>query len=91
MKKVLLEIEIKDKYEVDSVWSVSEDSINISLKKREPRRMIFEEIVGAKGIETGQFYTDNYLARLPVKWQLEPTEIVNCTNSTIWKLIPENE
>jgi hypothetical protein len=87
--KQTIEIEVPEGWEVDhsSIYQIIPENINIPLKKKPPRRMVFEEIIGATGIYPGQYFTNESNPH-PVKWSINPCKLAE-NNTTIWRRLDE--
>ena len=59
MKTRKVEIEIPEDMEVVSLRPINNYNMVLELNKRKPRRWVFEEIIGRKYINKGEYWTDS--------------------------------
>ena len=91
-KKVKVNLEIPENMEVHHIWQVVPENINVSLRQRPPKEMVFREIVGRDYINYGEFYTAAGNS-FPLLWnygRAVTNPYLGCNIETVWELVNAN-
>lgn len=78
--------------EEPTLWPYDQISLHryFVFEKKQPRRIVFEEVIGATILHEGDYYTDEYTP-IPDVWTEYSYDITDDDRTTIWRLINDNQ